>query len=67
MLRLSNDGAKTWIAEIWRSAGKLGEYGTRVMWSRLGAARKRVFEVSVTDSTQWRIMGAWLKARSGRG
>ena len=60
MLRLSNDGGKTWGAEMMRSAGKIGEYETRVRWNRLGSARRRVFEVSVSDPTPWRLTGAYL-------
>ena len=61
MLRISNDGGKTWVAESWRSAGKVGEYLQRVDWNRLGCARRRVFEVSVTDPVSWRIIGAYLE------
>jgi PKD repeat protein len=60
MLRLSNDGGKTWITEQWRSAGRVGEYLRRVRWNRLGCARRRVFEVSVTDPAPWKITGAYL-------
>jgi PKD repeat protein len=60
MLRLSNDGGKTWITEQWRSAGRVGEYLRRVRWNRLGSARRRVFEVSVTDPAPWKITGAFL-------
>lgn len=61
MLRMSNDGGKTWGNEHWRSAGKAGEYGARAEWNRLGQARKRVFEVVVTDPIKWRILGAYFK------
>lgn len=69
MLRLSNDGGKTWISEQWRSAGKTGEYWRRVRWNRLGSARRRVFEVSVTDPVPWRLTGAYLDmvAEAGNG
>ena len=60
MLRVSNDGGKTWGSEVWRSAGKLGEYGKRVRWLRLGSGRRRVFEVAVTDPIPWRPTGAYL-------
>jgi PKD repeat protein len=60
MLRLSNDGGKTWISEQMRSAGKYGEYWRRVRWNRLGMARRRVFEVSVADPIPWRVTGAYL-------
>ena len=60
MLRLSNDGGKTWISEQMRRAGKEGEYWRRVRWNRLGAARRRVFEVSVSDPIAWKLTGAYL-------
>ena len=59
-LRMSNDNGKTWGAEVMRSVGKLGEYGRRVRWNRLGAARQRVFELSGTDPIPWRIADAFL-------
>src|SRR3972149_14181 len=65
MLRISNDGGKTWVTEQWRSAGKMGEYHRRVRWNRLGAARRRVFEASVTDPIPWKITGAYLRASGG--
>jgi len=66
MLRFSNDGGKTWRPhELWRSIGKTGEYDTRIRWHRLGSARKRVFEVSVTDPVPYRVSGAYLLEREG--
>jgi len=65
MLRLSNDGGRTWISEEMRGSGKVGEYGTRVGWNRLGAARRRVFEVVCTDSIPWRLTGAYLESKVG--
>jgi hypothetical protein len=62
MLRLSNDGGKTWGPEMWRSAGKTGEYSRRVRWNRLGAGRRRVFETTMTDPVPWRITAAYLGA-----
>ncbi|MEK9723025.1 MAG: PKD domain-containing protein [Rhodospirillaceae bacterium] len=62
MLRVSNDGGKTWITEQWRSAGKTGEYLRRVRWNRLGVARRRVFEVIVTDPIAWKLTGAYVEA-----
>lgn len=67
MLRISNDGGKTWISEQWRSAGKMGEYLRRVRWNRLGAARRRVFEISMTDPVAWKITGAYLTGMNGNG
>lgn len=61
MLRVSNDGGKTWITEQWRSAGKTGEYLRRVRWNRLGVARRRVFEVIVSDPIAWKLTGAYVE------
>lgn len=65
MLRMSNNGGKTWGNETLRSAGRMGEYGTRVIWNRCGAARRRVFEVSVSDPIPWRVLNAYLKVSPG--
>lgn len=60
-LRYSNDGGKTWGPEIWRSAGARGDYGKRVRWNRMGQARRRVFEVVVTDPIPWSLTNAYLE------
>ena len=60
-LRYSNDGGKTWGPEIFRSAGKIGEYGTRVRWNRMGQGRRRVFEVVVSDPIPWKLTNAYLQ------
>jgi hypothetical protein len=60
MMRLSNDGGRTWGPEVWRGSGAIGEYGKRVRWERGGMARQRVVEVSVSDPVPWRITDAFL-------
>ncbi len=63
MLRWSDDGGHTWSNEHWASMGKLGEYGKRVIWRRLGMTTKlrdRVYEVSGSDPVKIAIMGAEL-------
>jgi hypothetical protein len=62
MLRYSNDGGRTWGPELWRSAGKIGETKTRVQWKRMGSARKRVFEVSMSDPVNWRLTNAYVQS-----
>ena len=62
-LRWSDDGGHTWSKEHWQSIGKLGEYGKRVIWRRLGMTQKlrdRVYEISGTDPVKIAIMGAEL-------
>lgn len=66
MMRFSDDGGWTWGVERMGSAGKTGQYGTRVHWHRLGTARRRVFEVSVTDPVPWRITNAYVDVEVGQ-
>jgi hypothetical protein len=63
MLRFSDDGGHTWSNEHWKSMGRIGDYGNRTIWRRLGATMKirdRVYEVSGTDPVRIYIMGAEL-------
>jgi hypothetical protein len=63
MLRWSDDGGHTWSNEHWAKVGKIGEYGKRVIWRRLGMTEKirdRVYELSMTDPVKTAIMGAEL-------
>jgi hypothetical protein len=62
MLRWSNDGGSTWSKEYWVQIGQLGKYRNRAIWRRLGTARDRVFEVSITDPVNAVIVSANLKA-----
>ena len=63
MLRWSDDGGHTWSNEHWKSMGRIGRFGYRTIWRRLGATlkiRDRVYEVSGTDPVRLYIMGAEL-------
>jgi len=63
MLRWSDDGGHTWSYEHWKKMGKIGQYGYRTLWRRLGMTtqiRDRVYEVSGTDPVRLYIMGAEL-------
>lgn len=67
MLRWSDDGGHTWSSEHWVSMGRIGEYGRRAIWRRLGMTlklRDRVYEVSGADPVKIAIMGAELIASS---
>ena len=64
MLRWSDDGGHTWSNEHWSKMGKIGQYGFRTFWRRLGMTTKirdRVYEVSGTDPVKIAIMGAELQ------
>jgi hypothetical protein len=65
MLRWSNDGGSTWSKEYWVSIGQQGKYKNRAIWRRLGMARDRIFEVSITDPVNAVIISANLKASEG--
>ena len=60
MLCWSDDGGHTWSSERWTSMGKIGEFGYRTFWRRLGSSRDRVYEVSGTDPVKIAIMGVEL-------
>jgi hypothetical protein len=63
MLRWSDDGGHTWSNEHWKSMGKIGNYGYRTIWRRLGMTvklRDRVYEISGSDPVKIAIMGAEL-------
>jgi hypothetical protein len=63
MLRWSDDGGHTWSNEHWASIGRIGAYGYRTFWRRLGMTMKlrdRVYELSGTDAVKITIMGAEL-------
>lgn len=64
MLRWSNDGTKTWSATYLLGCGFAGEYGARARKVLLGRARKRVWEIAVTDPIPWRIANAYIKAEA---
>lgn len=69
MLRWSDDGGHTWSNEHWRKMGKIGEYGYRTIWRRLGMTMKlrdRVYEISGTDPVKLAIMGAELQVSGTR-
>lgn len=64
-LRWSDDGGHTWSNEYWSEMGRIGAYGTRVVWRRLGMTlklRDRVYEISGTDPVKITIVGAELTA-----
>ena len=61
MMRYSNDWGQTWSNERLRSMGKQGEYGKRVIWTRNGQGRQRVFEVSGSASVKVAISSAYLR------
>lgn len=66
MLQISKDGGNTWGNELWRSAGAIGVYLTRVIWRRLGKARDWNFKIRITDPVKVVIIGAYLDMVKGK-
>lgn len=60
VLRYSNDGGHTWSNEKTAALGKVGEYGARARFTRLGSGRNRVWEISCADPVKWAVFGAVL-------
>lgn len=67
MLRVSDDGGFTWSNIRTASAGKVGEYLTRVQWYQLGRSMNRVYEVSITDPIDVAFIDAYSKSTPGTG
>lgn len=60
MLRVSKDGGHSWGNIRTAPIGAIGEYKTRTVFRRLGAARDWVFEISVSDPVKKAVVGAWI-------
>lgn len=66
MLRWSDDGGHSWGNELWRAAGKQGQYRQMAIWQRLGMSYDRVFEVRQSDPVKTAWINAHVRARAGR-
>jgi hypothetical protein len=67
MLQWSKDGGHAWSYELWKSIGKIGEYGQRVKWNRLGTSSNRIFKVTITDPVKVVIIGAHFDGKPSIG
>jgi hypothetical protein len=65
MLDYSNDGGQTWTALPTKDIGAIGRYDTRVVWSRLGSARQRVYRASVSDPIPVNLTDTQVEVREG--
>lgn len=62
MMRMSDDGGATYGTIRTRTIGKAGRMKNRAIWRRLGQARDRVYEVSISDPVKRDVVGATLYA-----
>ena len=60
LAHFSADGGQTWGAWRQAGAGRLGQYRTRVAFTRLGAPRLFVAEIVVSDPIPWRVLDALI-------
>jgi hypothetical protein len=65
MLRWSNDAGHTWSNTVTAHVGAVGQYSARVMFTRLGSGRNRVWEISLTDPVPFAVTGSILEGVSG--
>ena len=49
MMQFSDDGGRTWSPELWRKAGRLGQFMLKVNWHNLGAFDSRIMRIAVSD------------------
>lgn len=59
-LSWSDDSGHTWSNEYSGSVGKIGEYKKRLLWTRLGRARNRVFKLRMSDPVKKIVIGAFV-------
>lgn len=65
MLRYSNNNGHTWSNTKQKSIGAQGEYSARVKFGPTGAARNRVWELTMTDPVKFAVFGAWARVTKG--
>lgn len=64
MMRFSDDAGATFGTIRTTTIGAAGRYKNRAMWRRLGHARDRVYEVSISDPVRRDVVGATLYAEA---
>lgn len=70
MLRISRDGASTWVDAGEASLGAVGEYDTRACWRMLGRVRQDLLVIEVRQSDAAKRVfgpGLWLRFSAGTG
>lgn len=65
LLRFSDDGGRNWSNIKAASVGKIGETKKRAIFRRLGQARDRVFEITISDPIFVALVGAELYFEAG--
>lgn len=66
ILQWSDDGGHTWSNEHIVPAGKIGQYGIRAIWRRLGRSRQRVFRVIMAAPCKVFWIAAHIQLKKGK-
>ena len=62
MLQTSKDNGHTYGTERWKTLGAIGDYKTRVRWSRLGRCYAMTVKLTISDPIKKCIIGAYMRA-----
>jgi hypothetical protein len=63
MLRWSDDGGHAWSSQRECPIGNIGQFKTRARFTRLGQARDRVYELSISDPVKVCILAAVINGQ----
>jgi hypothetical protein len=64
-LSWSNDSGATWSNPLLRSLGRVGERFARVLWTRLGMARDRIWKLRFSGNAPFAIVDAGANSDKG--
>lgn len=67
MLDYSDDSGKTWVSLPNKKIGPIGNYRTKVKWTKLGSTNSaRVYRASVSDPVRINVFDTQVTVRGGR-
>lgn len=66
LVRWSNDFGRTWGNDHFLSAGRMGEYNTRVHLHQMGRSRGRTYEIVVSDPVPWDLVEGYVDIDGGK-
>lgn len=64
-LSWSDDNGRTWSNEYPRSVGRVGEWKKRLVWTRLGSGRNRIFRLRGEAAVNTGLVQAWADVEVG--
>ena len=65
MIRFTDDGGRTFSAEMWHSLGVGGDYHKRVILQNQGRAMQRIYELTYSEPTPFSLIEAHMDASLG--